>query len=158
VNTSNNIDGAFPILLSTGYHITSPSTTDYNCVAWAAEDNAAWWWPDAYGFGYWPPQAIREETIDAFIDAYRLLGYQPCAGSEAEPGYDKVAIYVDGGGVPTHVARLLQSGYWTSKLGELQDIEHNTLEGLEGHLYGSVGQVLRRRMDSVETAPQPTRS
>src|SRR5947208_6744161 len=92
---SSRIEGAFPNLPSARYQITSPATTDYNCIAWAAEDETAWWWPDIYGFGYWPPQVPRTETMEAFIAAYGLLGYQPCPDPQPEPGYEKVAIYVD---------------------------------------------------------------
>src|SRR5690242_6289443 len=69
---------AFPNLLSTGFQVTSTATTDYNCIAWAAGDDT-WWWPDGSGFGYWPPQSQREETLDAFIAAYNAVGYEPCA-------------------------------------------------------------------------------
>ena len=37
------IERDFPNLLTTGYEITSPDTIDYNCIAWAAEDNERWW-------------------------------------------------------------------------------------------------------------------
>ncbi len=43
-----------------------------------------------------------------------------------------------------HVARQLKEGMWTSKLGPDEDIEHNTLDALEGELYGAVTQVLKR--------------
>lgn len=33
---------------------------------------------------------------------------------------------------------------WTSKLGNLEDIEHNSLEGLYGHTYGSVAVIMKR--------------
>lgn len=141
---SERIERAFPNLASAGYQVTSPAAPDYNCIAWAAEEDATWWWPDVYGLGYWPPQAPRAEKLEAFVAAYGLLGYQPCADPHPEPGQEKVAIYVDGEGVPTHAARLLPSGRWTSKLGEWEDIEHNSLDSLNGNLYGRVGQVLRR--------------
>ena len=148
---SARIEHAFPALRSSGYQITSPATKDYNCIAWAAEKDTTWWWPDAYGVGYWPSQVSRTETIEAFIAAYGLLGYEPCTDAQPEPGFEKLAIYVDPAGVPTHAARLLPSGRWTSKLGAWEDGEHNALDGLNGNLYGRVGLVLRRSV-SV-TAP-----
>lgn len=36
------IERDYPNLVSTNYHITSPDTIDYNCVAWAAEDTQRW--------------------------------------------------------------------------------------------------------------------
>ena len=59
-----------------------------------------------------------------------------------EAGYEKVALYALAG-VPKHAARQLPGGGWTSKLGELDDIEH-TLEGLVGSWYGNVVQILKR--------------
>lgn len=138
------IERLFPNLLTTGYQITSSATPDYNCIAWAAEDTTVWWWPDAFGFYYWPPDIPRTETLAAFIAAYSLLGYLPCLDAQPEPGYEKIAIYLDATGAPTHATRLLTSGIWTSKLGQLEDISHQTLDGLEGRLYGRAVQVLRR--------------
>ena len=45
----------------------------------------------------------------------------------------------------THAARLKADGKWTSKLGTEEDIEHNTLESMEGDLYGLVIQILRKK-------------
>ncbi len=143
---SARIEQTFPRLRSMEYKVTSPATTDYNCIAWAADDDTAWWWPDAYDIGYWPREAPRAETIEAFVAAFGLLGYKPCHDHSPEPGFEDVAIYVDAAGIPTHAARLLKSGRWTSKLGEWEDIEHNTFESLDGDLYGHVGQLLRRKI------------
>lgn len=59
-------------------------------------------------------------------------------------GFQKVAFFVGANGVPTHAARQLPSGLWTSKLGEWEDIEH-TLHALEGDIYGTVALLLKRR-------------
>lgn len=126
-----------------GYAITSEPTIQYNCIAWAAGDATRWWWPDSWGEGYWPAGVDRVETLEAFVEAYRTLGYEPCVTSAHEDGFEKVAIYVDRDELPQHAARQLENGRWTSKLGELEDIEH-TLEGLEGAHYGRIAQVLRR--------------
>lgn len=141
---SLSIERTFPNLGSTGYHITSLDTPEYNCIAWAAGVDNQWWWPDSNYESYWHPEAPRIETLEAFTELYGILGYSPCPNSEYEEGYEKVAIYVDAYGKPTHAARMLPSGKWTSKLGRLEDIEHDVLEGLNGRLYGSVAQVLRR--------------
>jgi len=45
--------------------------------------------------------------------------------------------------MPTHAARQLGPSNWTSKLGELEDVEHATLQSLES-FYGKVALVLRR--------------
>jgi hypothetical protein len=56
---------------------------------------------------------------------------------------------VDAQGSPTHAARQLDNGRWTSKLGELEDIEHS-LRDLEGAAYGTVVQVMKRPRPAAE--------
>jgi len=58
---------------------------------------------------------------------------------------EKVAIFADAQGAPTHAARQLESGAWTSKCGTLEDIEHNSLANLEGGAYGKAVLFLERR-------------
>ncbi len=141
---SELLEKAFPGLRSTDYRIASPIDPRYNCIAWAANDSEKSWWP--WGDYYWPPDAPFEETLDSFQEVFESLGYAICQAIEHEPGFEKVAIYVDDQGAPTHGARQLESGIWTSKLGAWQDIEHDSLDGLEGHApaYGTVALVLRR--------------
>ena len=139
------IEATFPYLPTIGYVITSPATTDYNCIAWAAQDIDVWWWPDPLQLYYWPPDIPRDVTLDSFIKAYESRGYSRCQSSNYEAGWDKIALYVDANGTPTHAARQLKTGYWTSKLGTLEDIEHKTLESLNGNQYGSVSVIMRRR-------------
>jgi hypothetical protein len=135
----------FPGLRVMGYTQTSEPTIRYNCIAWAARDETRWWWPDPWGEGYWPADVERVETLEAFVEAYRTLGYEPCGTAAREDGFEKVAIFTDREGLPQHAARQLENGRWTSKLGELEDIEH-ALDGLEGARYGKVAQVLRRAL------------
>jgi hypothetical protein len=132
----------FPDLVRTGYSITSPATTDYNCIAWAAGVTDEWWWPDGMGINPWPVAARREETMAAFVEAFQILGYLPCADDSLEPGFEKVALYALAG-TPKHAARQLPGGRWTSKLGPLEDVEH-ALGGLVGTWYGNVVQILKR--------------
>src|ERR1043165_9521665 len=136
----------FDGLTKSPYKITSPFSTEYNCIAWAVGDSEQWWWPSPDS--YWPPGLARENTLTAFIRMFENLGYESCESRELEPGYEKVAIYVGANDTPTHAARQLSSGFWTSKLGKLDDIEHKTLEGLEGQSYGSVAHIMRRRLPS----------
>ena len=147
---SDLLESLFPNLTAREYQITSPVSIEYNCIAWAAEDDTTWWWPDAFEEYYWPPQAPRTETIQAFVAAYSVLGYEPCLNADLEPGFEKIALYVDVQGIPTHAARQLPSGKWTSKLGQLEDIEHDTLASLCGQTYGKVGQILRRPVKTVD--------
>ncbi len=137
-----SLDDVFPRLRNAGYRTTSPSDIQYNCIAWAAGDQDRWWWPDQNDQYYWPPTVLREETIDAFVEAYETLGFIRSNNDALEPGFEKVALYALEG-KPKHAARQLNNGVWTSKLGGSVDIEH-TLEGLVGPLYGVVVQLLKR--------------
>jgi hypothetical protein len=133
----------YPNLALTEYAITSPRSQEYNCFAWAARDQSRWWQPTPEDEFYWVQGVPMEETLSAYIQAYQVLGYAPCDGAALEVGYEKIALYVDDEGIPIHAARQLSTGKWSSKLGWLEDIEHE-LEGLTGERYGGVGQFLRR--------------
>ncbi|MGO9273517.1 MAG: hypothetical protein ACLQOO_25320 [Terriglobia bacterium] len=91
-------------------------------------------------------QRGKRRTLNAFIAAYRALNYHPCSDPDLETGFEKIALYVDLIGVPTHAARQLANGLWTSKLGDFEDIEHKTLDCLNGQLYGSPLVYLKRRV------------
>jgi hypothetical protein len=140
------LEALFPGLLESTYWVTSPRDADYNCVAWAAGDPHQWWWPGSDpAREYWPPGVAREVTQRAFQEAFASLGYELCAGEEPEAGMEKVALFADAHGKPTHAARQLSSGHWSSKLGKAEDIEH-ALRALEGELYGSVVLLMRRQL------------
>ena len=129
------------------YRVTSPESTRYNCIAWAAGDDTDWWWPDPDTDSYWPAAAPFEETLASFRAVFESLGYRECATAELEPGFEKVAIFAKDGR-PMHAARQLPNGNWTSKLGEWQDIEHQSLNavGSDASIYGNVALLLRRRI------------
>lgn len=143
------LEEVFPGLAKGDYRITSPANADYNCMAWAVADTGKWWWPGSdERREYWPPGLLREATVSAFQAAFALLGYVPCAEQEAEPGFEKVALFADYSGKPTHAARQLSTGRWTSKLGRMEDIEHE-LHDLEGAVYGTVVLILKRPVSAV---------
>jgi len=83
--------------------------------------------------------------LEAFEEGLGLLGWEVCDSVEVEAGYEKVAIYADIDGEPQHVARQLEDGRWTSKLGDLEDIEHEMLEDVASHDYGEARLFMRRR-------------
>lgn len=138
------LEEAFPRLAGGRYRITSPRDGDYNCIAWAAGDTRNWWWPGPDpAKEHWPAGVPRERTRDAFVAAFASLGYIPCEGEALEPGYEKLALFAHEDGKPTHAARQLPDGRWTSKLGKAEDLEHE-LHDLEGEVYGSVVLLLKR--------------
>jgi hypothetical protein len=135
----------YPNLAKTDYDVTSPKSQEYNCFAWAAGDQERWWQPTPEDEFYWVEGVPMEETLSAYIQAYQTLGYTPCEKKTLELGYTKIALYVNEDGVPIHAARQLSTGKWTSKLGALEDIEHE-LEGLTGDRYGKIGQILKKQI------------
>jgi hypothetical protein len=146
----------FPSLNEGNCQLTSPVDEGYNCIAWAAEDTDRWWWPDPWQLGFWPGGAPREETVEAFVAMFGLLGYAKCPDASAEASKQKVAIFVDQQGKPTHAARQLSDGRWTSKLGPDVDIAHE-LAALEGGRYGRVAVVLARPKMLSGQAVEPAR-
>lgn len=124
------------------YEVTSEVDYVYNCIAYAAEDQERIWWPGGGPDTYWPDGAPAEETIEAFVKAYGLLGYDVCDDDSFDRTYEKIAIYVDDDGKPQHAARQLDELYWTSKLGRWHDIKH-PLRALEQE-YGQAKVFMRR--------------
>ena len=121
------------------FDLTSEQDENYNCIAWAAGDIENWWWPIG---GHWPDGIEEQETLAAFEAAYGTRGYAVCETPELEEGFEKVAIY-ELRGVPTHAARQLPDGNWTSKLGALEDVRH-PIEGLKVEIYGNPVRYLKR--------------
>ena len=140
---TNLIETLFPNLQAGGYAITSQRTTEYNCIAWAAGDTQQWCEPfdDRH---YWPASALHEYSLVACSQAFAAHSYARCDDATLEAGFEKIAIYVDAEGIPSHAARQLPSGEWKSKLGKLEDIEHDTLSALEGDAYGTVALIMKR--------------
>jgi hypothetical protein len=117
----------------------------YNCFAWAAGLDDRLWGIDKGCGEYWPDGVPRNQSVAAYVEAYRTLGFERCATPDLEEGLEKLAIYVADSGEPQHAARQLASGFWTSKMGWiLEDIEHDSLACLEGEEYGTVKAFLAR--------------
>ena len=83
--------------------------------------------------------------MESLIALFESEGYELWESVDAEPGFQKVAIYADSEG-PTHAAVQLPSGEWSSKLGiEWEDVAHESTETVGGRPgYGDVAAVLRR--------------
>lgn len=131
------LENEFPNLSQDNCSLTSPQTWEYNCIAWAANDDERWWWPQSEPQAYWPPDIRNEVTVEAFTQAFALLGYAPCADESLVENIEKVALYVDNNNVPQHMSRQLSDGGWTSKLGRSWDISHTHNSVLDGPSYGT---------------------
>lgn len=131
---------SLPKLTTNNHNITSPEDSTYNCIAWAAGDTTRWW-SHIPGY-YWP--VSRDSAVDSLVEVFEHLGYRQNNGSvEPETDFDKVALFSKDGDW-THAARQLPNGWWTSKCGVFEDLEHETLETLTGDLYGEVYCIMTR--------------
>ena len=128
---------------------TQESSKDrrYNCIAWASDINTLRFWPNVRGYR-WPDGIPKDETPEAFIQFFARQGYEVCLTPDTEDRFDKIAIYTDSSGV-IHAAKQRPSGHWASKLGENEDIEHHSLQSIEGGTgqwnYGRASIFMRRR-------------
>lgn len=133
----------FPRLTPTNHRVTSPPDENYNCIAWAVHDTARWWQPAPDR--YWPIPATEEsDTIDDLVRAHQSVGFIQCSVGDPEPGYEKLALYAESDGTYSHAARLLPNGKWSSKLGALEDIEHDTPDDVAGGVYGDIFGFMKR--------------
>jgi hypothetical protein len=133
----------FPKLNASNHRITSDPTGEYNCIAWAAGCSDKWWDPIPNPRYFWPKDIPPSDSVETLCRTFESLGYTKTENEIYEQGFEKVAIYGDQVGF-THAARQLPTGKWTSKLGDWEDIEHDTLEALEGEFYGKAVQILKR--------------
>lgn len=136
------LEDTFPGLQQLDYSITSPASKRYNCIAWAVGRDDVWMWPDKPPHSFWPDDAPREVSREAFVAAFGIYGFEPSGSEALDPEFEKIAIF-EREGRPTHAARQLPKGEWTSKCGKAVDISH-TLESLEGDVYGMVAVILQR--------------
>ena len=136
----------FPNLNCHNCRVTSPTANRYNCIAWAADSTTKWWWPDKGGF--WPKGVPKETTVCAFEKAFNTLRYERCLNGNLEDGYEKIVLYAKIKNQltePTHAAKQLKCGHWTSKLGPREDIVHNEVKDLTGPAYGDPVLYMKRK-------------
>ena len=146
-----HLEKFFPNLQGSRYEVKSPCDSEYNCIAWAANNTRWWFEPSRSRSKYWPaglPRGEGEYTLANYASVFTKCGYKRCRSPRHEPLYEKVALYVDQYGIPSHAARMNAEGIWLSKIGECEDIEHDSLEALEGpdEAYGYVKLILKRRL------------
>lgn len=137
-----SIPSVFPNTLGEPFTKTSEKDPDYNCIAYAYGENTLRFWPNKWPQFVWPPDVPNTEDVDSFIKLFESIGYTLCNNGDLEPGYEKVAVYTLNGS-PTHAAKQLQNGLWSSKLGPQEDVSHS-LFNIGGGAYGDVHSFMRR--------------
>lgn len=147
----HKLEMAFPYIAGKSYKITSSSAREYNCFAWAAEDDTRRWLPETGPTGeiiggfYWPdgvPMFVTVWTLEQLYD--QALGYEACDDGDHVIGLQKIAIYGYDRHNATHVARQTARGTWLSKMGPLADIEHDNAGNIVGGTVAKVQSYMRR--------------
>jgi len=141
------LENYVPGLRTAQWRFTSLEDIHYNCIAFAIGDDHNWWEPSGWPIHYWPPGIKVEYSLDSYTEIYTIHGFEICKTNnrDFEKGYDKIALFVDKHGLPSHAARQTETGAWKSKMGEFEDIEHESLSALEGDdNYGTVVRILKR--------------
>jgi hypothetical protein len=126
----------WPNLNASTFHKTSEEDPRYNCVAWAnrIQNENVDFSLDEEGDPVFDPYYL---TSYPYVEYFEQNGYELCDNDPSlEAGYEKIGIYEKDGQFK-HVARQLENGNWTSKIGEYEDIEHYSIEAVEGYTYKS---------------------
>jgi len=134
----------FPNSLETPFIITSPEARKYNCIGWALESDLEWWEPD-YENGVWFEDVDNERTIKNVEIVFQKFGFKVCEDETLEKGFLKIAVFSTDEIHFNHVARQLESGNWTSKIGVSFDVEHS-LESMENGIYGNVVLFMKKKI------------
>ncbi|MGI8654291.1 MAG: DUF7689 domain-containing protein [Pyrinomonadaceae bacterium] len=144
------LETKFPKLRSGGYSIASSKDKKYNAIAFAVGNPTRnWnWMPYPTGGYYWPPGITGDDTINTWARVFMVHGYSLCDNGDFENGVEKVVLYCDPDGTPTHVAKQdVTIKKWISKLGKDYDIQHDSFDVLEGydeHEYGTAVRFMAR--------------
>lgn len=152
MTVQERIEAQIPGLKRAAYRITSPEDPDYNCVAWGLRDTGRWWSPGPDQRNHWPRDVPAWPSLTAFVELFEREGYERCEADGYEEGVEKIAIFTYPSEEPTHIARQLKGGKWTSKLGADVDIEHDELRAVSCGLLGEVAVLMQRPND-----PEPER-
>jgi len=154
------LEGWFGMLAADNYKVTSKRSKKYNCIAWSMGKTNKWWeaikGKGKYRGYHWPDGIPKDGSAKALVKLYERWGYTTCGkDTTLEVRIEKVAIYCDSNGDYTHGARQLKNGHWTSKLGDFEDISHESLEALcgDGKAYGELFCIMKRNRYEEEERP-----
>jgi hypothetical protein len=133
----------FPNSNNSNFIVKSENINDkeYNCISWACSRNDVRFWPNLSEF-IWPSNLPNIEHIDSFVKLFKSIGYDICNNGNLEYKFEKICIY-EKNACPKHAARQLTNGWWTSKLGPLNIVEH-TIDALDGGVYGEITTYMSR--------------
>lgn len=121
--------------LKDNYIQTSDETIEYNCISFVLDDyeNIYSSWGEE---GLWIDGLERTHTPGNYAEFFRIKGgFEICLNSDLEESIEKIAIFGEENEF-LHVAIQIQDGKWKSKMGEFEDIQHNTLKAVSGKRCG----------------------
>ena len=146
--TPELIKKKWPNLNNDNARTTSEFSWFYNCLGFAVGDEENWWWPTKEEGIYWPKEfPFINSTTNILKMLKEKFNYEKCESGELEEGYVKITIYgISESYSPKHYAIQTPNGKWKSKLGEKEDIEHDTLEALNGFFYGEPIAFAKRKL------------
>ena len=124
------------------FHLTSPTSYQYNCIAYAMGMQDRWVDNADLPWHWWPP-VEKGPTIEHLKKAFIYFGFEECGlDDKIDDQYDKIAIYHINGQWQ-HAARVIDNGIYHSKFGESYDGQHSNGDVLKAQ-YGSVCAIMRR--------------
>jgi hypothetical protein len=99
---------------------------------------------------YWPEGVPRDFWIKSVVLALAAKGFSVhqrsfffrCREPAYDPNFETIALFQKGGKFK-HVAMQIRTGWWKSKLGDYEDIEHPSSAMHKGN-YGKLYAYLRR--------------
>jgi hypothetical protein len=138
--TEHEIERHFPNLSLDNFKFTSLQTDEYNCVAWVIDKDDDW-------IQFYYDNGNNDVRVSRYIEYFNSLGFTISNNPNLQEGVIKIAVYSDDSNEFKHVARQLPNGKWTSKLGDWEDIEHETAEVLLGKSYGSRLTIMERKQN-----------
>lgn len=109
-------DGNFVLL--------SPTTYQYNCIAYAMGMQDRWVDNADLPWHWWPPVNKGSKDTD-LVNAFQYFGFEECGMDDSvDEKYDKVALYHDADSW-THAACIVGEGVYHSKFGASYDGTHS---------------------------------
>ncbi|MDA1191380.1 MAG: hypothetical protein O3A46_06810 [Candidatus Poribacteria bacterium] len=92
----------FPNLTVDEFTEESPATRRYNCIAFAAGIEDAWYDSELGWFDDTP----QGRTIGHLIDGFESVGYVVCEDGQLEDDHEKIALYANDDGEWEHTQRV----------------------------------------------------
>jgi hypothetical protein len=137
------LESWFPNLTASDYVLKSASSSHYNCIGWVIGVKDVWDPDPNYRWARGVYRAASAKNVMLVLQ--KDGGFLSCEDASLEAGIEKVAIYGDGDRF-VHVARQLEDGRWSSKIGMHEDIEHASLDALTGpgDAYGTIVAFMKR--------------